>query len=109
LAAWLFDGNELTLVVLLPADVHGDDARQIALGIAVEALHGREIDARIGAELRGRLFLAVIHLVDLRPLRPRIVRGAIHRRHRPDLDLRDGLAAMAHRRADAVGAGVTTA
>ncbi len=55
----------------------------VAVLIAAEALHRREIRARIRAELRRGLFLAVVHLVDLRPLRPRIVFGAIHRRLLP--------------------------
>ena len=77
--------------------------------VADELLHGGEIDARIGAEFRGGFFLAVVQLVDLRPFRPRIVVGALHRRLRQDLDLHEALAAVAHRRADAVGAGVAAA
>src|SRR6186713_3048705 len=109
LAARLLDRDELTLVVLVPADVHGHDAGEIAVGITIESLHGSQIDARVRTELRCSLFLAVIHLVDLGPFGPRVVRGAIHGRHRHDLELRERLAALAHGSADAVSAGVTTA
>ena len=81
----------------------------LAVGVADEFLGGGQIDARIVAELRGGFFLAVVELVDLRPFRPRIVLGALQRRLRQDFELHEALAAMAHRGADAVGAGVAAA
>ena len=68
-----------------------------------------EIVARIVAEDGGGFFLAVIELVNLGPLRPRIVGGAVERRLGEDLELDQALAAVAHRGADAVGAGVAAA
>ncbi len=104
-----FDRDELAFLVLLPSDLHGDELFDRAVLIAVEALYGRDVRARIGTELSRGFFLAVIHLVDLRPLRPRIVRGAIHRRLLHDLDLREALAAVTHRGRDAIGAGIAAA
>src|SRR6187399_1398910 len=102
LAARLLNRDELTLVVLLSADVYGDDAGEIAVGITVETLHGGQIRARVGAKLRRGLFLAVVHLVDLGPFGPRVVLGAIYGRYRYDFQLCEGLAALAHGSADAV-------
>ena len=65
--------------------------------------------ARVVAEDGGRFFLAVIELVDLGPLRPGIVRRRAQRRLGQDLELHQAAAAVAHRRADAVGAGVAAA
>src|SRR5438128_874215 len=61
------------------------------------------------AESRQRLFLAVVEPINLRPLRPRVVRGADQGRLRQDLELQETAAAVAHRGADAVGAGVAAA
>ena len=52
-------------------DLHGDDAFDVAVVVADEILHGGQIHARVGAELRRGFFLAVVQLVDLGPLRPR--------------------------------------
>src|SRR5262249_21382867 len=60
------------------------------------------------AVLRSGFFLAVVHLVDLRPLRPRIVFLTLLWRAREDFHLRDALAAVPERGAHAVGAGITT-
>src|SRR5262245_48028133 len=104
-----FDGYELTFVVLLPADLHGHHFLDVAVRVAAETLHRREIRARITAKLRGGFFLTVVHLVDARPFGPRIVVGAIHRRLRHDLELRERFAAVARRSRDAVGTGVAAA
>ena len=54
------------------------DFLDLALCVADELLGGGEIDARVGAELRGGLFLAVVQAIDLGPFGPGIVRGAVH-------------------------------
>src|SRR5690606_35767749 len=87
----------------------GDDLFHRAVRITVEAFDGSLVRTRIGAELGSSFFLTVVHLVYLRPLRPRIVRGTVHRRLGHDLDLCDALAAVAHRRGHTVGAGVAAA
>src|ERR1035437_8506843 len=77
--------------------------------LADEAARVDEIAARVGAPQSGGLFLTVVHLVDLGPLRPRVVVGAGLGRPGQDLELRDALRALADGRADAVGAGVAAA
>ena len=104
-----FFGNELALVVLLPLDLDGVHGLDVAVFVAVEFRGGGEIDARIVAEFGGGFLLAVVELVNLRPFGPRIVGGAIHRRLRQNFELHEDLAAVAHRGADAVGAGVAAA
>ena len=85
------------------------DFLEVALFVGDE-LRGRgEVDARIGAVFGGGFFLAVVDLVGLRPFRPRIVLGAGGGGLRHDLELDDGLAAVAERSAYAVGAGVAAA
>jgi hypothetical protein len=92
----------------------GDDAVRTAYliahetAVADELLGVDEVLARIIAELGGGLFLAVVEAIDLRPHRPGVVRGAAHGRSRHDLQLQEALAAVPHRRTDAVGAGITT-
>src|SRR5690606_29736137 len=103
------DRNELALLVPAPFDLHGDQRRHGALLIAVEALDGPQIAARIGAEPGRSLFLAVVHLVDLRPLGPRVVRRTLGRRLRHDLDLREAPASLTYGGCDAVRARVVAA
>ena len=74
-----------------------------------EPLHRRQIDARIAAKTRGRLLLTVVELVHLGPFRPGIVGGAFGRGLGQNFDLHQTLAAVAHRRADTVRAGVAAA
>ena len=74
------DRDELPLVVLLPLNLDRHEFLQVALFVADELLHRREVNARICAETGCRFLLAVVHLVDLRPFGPRIVRRAVHRR-----------------------------
>ena len=100
---------EVALFILLPLDIDDMDGLHIAVGIAFKVGGSREIDAGIVAELGSGFLLAVVHLVGLGPLRPRIVRGAAERRFGHDLKLRDGGAAVTDAGADAVGAGVATA
>ena len=64
---------------------------------------------RTVAEVRGDLCVAVVRAENARPLRPRVVTGARGRGPGEELEVRDGFRAMAHRSADAVVAGVTTA
>ena len=101
--------HELALVVLLPFHLHGVDGFDVAVVVAFKLRRGREINARIGAEFRGGFFLAVIQLVNLRPFGPRIVLGAFHRRLGQNFHLHEALAAVAHRGADAIRAGVAAA
>ena len=98
--------DELTFVVLLPLDFDGHDLLQLSGLIADEFFDGREIDAGIGAEFRGGFLLAIVHLVGLGPLGPWVVGRALERWLGQDFNLHDALAAVAHRGADAVGAGV---
>ena len=103
----LLDGYDLTLVVLLPANLDGDDFFYTTVLITDEFLDRREIGPGVLAEFRRGFFLAVIHLVDTRPLGPRVVGGSLGRGLRHDFELRERTAALAHRRADAIGARVT--
>src|SRR6478736_4512101 len=98
--------HELALVVLAPLDLDGDELPYVTRGVADKLLHGRNVDARVGAVLGGGLLLAVVQLVGLRPLGPGVVGRALQRRLGENLDLEEALAAVAHRRADAVRAGV---
>src|SRR6478736_3319959 len=98
--------HELALVVLAPLDLDGDEFLYVTRGVADKLLHGRNVDARVGAVLGGGLLLAVVQLVGLRPLGPGVVGRALQRRLGENLDLEEALAAVAHRRADAVRAGV---
>src|SRR5208283_2360733 len=63
--AGLFLRHKLALVVLLPFDLDGDEFLHAPLAVPDEPLDRGEINARIGPESRGGLFLAIIHLVDL--------------------------------------------
>ena len=94
LRAGLLLGDELALVVLLPLDLDGHEFLHVARLVADEFLHRRQVDAGIGAELRGGLLLAVVHLVGLGPLGPGIVGLALQRRPRENFDLHDALAAL---------------
>ena len=100
---------EDTLIVLLPFDFDSVDFLEVALFVGDELRGGGEVDARVGAELGGGLFLAVVDLVGLRPFRPGVILGAGERGLRHDLELDDGLAAVAERGAHTVGAGVAAA
>ncbi len=104
-----FRRHELALVVPAPADLDGDEFLHGALGVADEFFHGGEVDAGVGAELGGGLLLAVVELVDLGPLGPGIVGGAVLRGLGENLDLQEALAAVTHGGADAVRAGVAAA
>ena len=95
-------------VVIDPLDVADLEPGEVASLVFEETLRVYQILARIGTLQGGGLFLAVVHLVDLRPFGPGIVRGALHRGHRHDLKLDDALAAVAEARADAVGSGIAT-
>src|SRR5208337_2225319 len=77
--------------------------------VADEFFGGGQIGARIGAELGGGLLLAVVKTIDLRPLGPGIVLGAVVGRAREDFQLHQTLAVVAQGRPDAVGAGVAAA
>ena len=102
------DGHEGSLLVLFPADLDEVDAGDVAGAVADELLGGGEIDAGISPELGGGLLLAVVHLVHLGPLGPRVVGGALHRRLGHDFQLDHALAAVAQAGAYAVGAGIAT-
>src|SRR6185436_7484470 len=101
--------NELTFVVAIPLNLHGVDGFHLAVRIAFELRRGREIYPRVAAKFRRGFFLAVVQLVDLGPFGPGIIPGALHRRLRQDLDLDQVAATVAHRRADAIGTGITAA
>src|SRR5262249_57398981 len=80
-------------VVLDPFDFDDLDRLDVARLVAEEArgLHG--VAARIASPQGLALFLAVIELVDFRPLRPGIVRGPLERRLGDDLQLQQAAAA----------------
>ena len=88
LRAGHLDRDDLALVVAAPLHLDRHELLQPALGVADEPLDGRQVDARIGSELRRGFLLPVVQPVDLRPLRPRVVGRALQRRARQDLDLR---------------------
>jgi len=92
--------------VALPPHLHGKDLLHPTLVVPDKLGGGGEIDARVGAELCGGLFLAVVKAIDLRPLRPRVVAGAVHGRAREDFHLDQAPAAMPHRGSHAVRARV---
>ena len=96
-------------ILLNPFDLDDLDGFDAA-GLVAEEPGGLDgIAARILAPERPGLLLAVIELVDLRPLRPGVVGGAVQRRPGDDLELHQALASLAQRRADAIGARVATA
>ena len=97
------------LSFFVPFDLHGVDGFDLAVRVAFKFRRGGQINARVGAEFRGGFFLAVIQLVNLRPFGPRIVLGAFQRRLGQNFHLHEALAAVAHRGADAVRAGVAAA
>ena len=102
--------REAAVAVLHPLDANRVHLLQVALPRRRRiAWSTDDVLARVVAEERRRLFLAVVELVDLRPLRPRIVGRARVGRPRQDLELHQALAAVPQRRADAVGAGVAAA
>jgi hypothetical protein len=101
--------DELAFVVLRPLDLHSVNGFDLAVGVAFKFRRGREINARIIAEFRGGLFLAVIQLVSLGPFGPGIVLGAFKRGLGQDLHLHERRATVPHRGADAIRAGVAAA
>ncbi len=64
--------------------------------------------SRVLAEVHRNLRVAVVGTKDARPLWPRVVATAEHRRLGQQLKVRDGLRAVAHRGTDTVVTGVTT-
>src|ERR1043165_7120625 len=98
--------RESAIVPPGPFDADGVDFLDVAVFIADKFFRADEILARVVAEDRSGFLLAVVEFVDLGPLRPRIVGSAFHRRFRQNLELRQALAAVAHRGADAVRAGI---
>ena len=92
-----------------PLDANRVQFLDATVFVADKLLRLDQVLARVGAEDGRRFFLAVIHLVNLRPLRPRIVGRPFHRRFGHNLELHEAAAAVAHRRADAIGAGVAAA
>ncbi len=96
-------------VVLGPFDADGVDFLDVAVASPTNFLVLMRYCARVVAEFGGGFLLAVVELVDLGPLRPGIVGGALQRRLGQNLELHEALAAVAHGGADAVGAGVAAA
>ena len=85
------------------------DGFDVAMRVAFKFRRGRQINARVGAKFRGGFLLAVIHLVNLRPFRPRIVLGAFQRRLRQNFHLHERFAAVPHRSAHAIRSGIAAA
>ena len=81
----------------------------MAIFITDKLIAGSEINARIGAEASLRLLLTIIEIIDLGPFRPRIIGLARVGRPGQDFQLRESLAAVTHRRTDAVGSGIAAA
>ena len=96
----------LTRVVLGPLDTDGLDTRDATLAVVYEALAEHTELARVLAELRGRLLVTVVDAEDPRPFGPGVVVGTLGRRLGQQLEVDHEVAAVANRRADAVGAGV---
>ena len=91
------------------SDLDSVDFFHVARFVTDKFFGGGEINPRVRAIQRCGLFLAVIEPVNLRPFGPRIVLRAVHRRLGQNFDLHQALAAMTHRSANAIGAGVATA
>src|SRR6266705_2249448 len=72
---------------LLPADLHGMDGLDATLGIRFELFGRKRVGAGIGAELGGHFFLTVVHQINFWPLRPRVIRRALVRWLRQNLEL----------------------
>src|ERR1035437_6360780 len=102
-------GHEPSLLILLPFNLDDFHFLQVAVLVAKEASRGQAIDTRIIPENRFGLFLAVIQLINLLPLGPRVVCGALERRLRQNLKLDEALATVTHRGANTVSARVPAA
>ncbi len=101
--------NKLALFVFAPLHLHGVDCADVALGIALKFCSRGEINAGIGTKFSGGFFLAIVHLVDLGPFGPGIVRRATQGRLGHNFHLDQAGAAVAQGGAHAVGAGVAAA
>src|SRR5690606_16996528 len=86
---------------------HGVDAEQPAVTVTDKLLAGDGIGTGVGTEAMLTLDVAVVFAIDLRPQRPGVVLGALHRRTRHDLEVDQRLAPMPQRGGNTVGAGVT--
>src|SRR6185295_19089046 len=106
---WIISRHKLAFVIFVPMDVDQMHGLEVTGVVAFELRGGGEIDARVAAEHRRRFLLTVVELIDFWPLRPWIIRGAIHRWLGQDFHLHEALAAMTHRGADAVSARIAAA
>src|SRR5207245_11772601 len=100
---------ETALLISRPFHVVDVELFHVAIFITDKLIAGSEINARIGAEASLRLLLTIIEIVDLGPFRPRIIGLARVGRPGQDFQLRESLAAVTHRRTDAVGSGIAAA
>ena len=90
-----------------PFNTHGVDAFDITIVVRHELLGHDAVLARVLAQVRLHLAVAVVHPVDPRPLRPGVVLRALGRRLRQQLEVCDGLGAVTDRGSDAVVTRVT--
>src|SRR6185369_14751456 len=89
--------NELAFVVSFPLDVNDLDTFDVAVIVAQEALGSDQVNTRISAKFRRRFLLAVIQLVGLGPLGPRVVSRALEGRLGHDFELGNALAFVPER------------
>ncbi len=92
-----------------PVDLVGLERLHVPLRVTDDAARAHQVAARVGAPKSRGLLLSVVHLVDLGPLRPGVVRGPRLGRAGKNLELDDAPGALANGRADAVRAGVAAA
>ena len=91
------------------AAVVDDAADPAAAQRANAAVVAAQLGGRDGVDALAALFVRGRGAEDVRPQRPRIVGGALMRRRRHQLELRDRRGALAMHGAEAIGAGVAAA
>jgi len=101
--------REATVFVLHPLDLDGMDGGDLTVLVALKMGRRSGVSAGILTEHGGGFFLAVVHAVDLGPLRPWVVGGAGFGRLGHDFQLGDAGAAVADGGAHAVGTRVAAA
>ena len=92
-----------------PIDLDGFHRDDVAAVIADKFLGEDVVRARVVAVFGFVFGVRIVEAIHARPLRPRIVRGALGRRLVEQLKIHDALAAVPQRGADAIRAGVAAA
>src|SRR5205085_1361428 len=106
----LSDFLELPLTVdLVPLDLHGANAGDVALLVTDELLAHHAEGPRIVPKFRRDLLMAIVSAQDAWPLRPGIVGRSLLGRLGEQFKVDETFAPVTHRGADAVGPGVAAA